>query len=78
MARTIAKERTPARMPTAMYDRLVETALEKANAILEDERTIKLSSAAANEVFSLMENPPEPNEHLKYALQRRKETVCSK
>ena len=93
MARTIAEERIPARMPTAVYDRLVEAAqavgatlnqflvqaaLEKANTILEDERTIKLSDTAADAVFSLMENPPEPNEYLKNALQRREALLCRK
>lgn len=93
MARTIAEERIPARMPTAVYERLVEasqavgatlnqflvqSALEKANSILEDERTIKLSTAAADAVFTLMENPPEPNEYLKKSMQRRKDTLCPK
>lgn len=93
MARTIAEERIPARMPTAVYERLVEAAqavgatlnqflvqaaLEKANAILEEERTIRLSSASAEAVFSLMENPPEPNEYLKNAMQRREEILCPK
>lgn len=93
MARTIAEERIPARMPTAVYERLVEAAqavgatlnqflvqaaLEKANSILEEERTIKLSSASAETVFTLMENPPEPNEYLKNAMKRREETLCLK
>lgn len=93
MARTIAEERIPARMPTAVYDRLVaaaqavgatlnqflvQSALEKANAILEEERVIKLSETSAEAVFNLMENPPEPNEYLKNALQNRKETLCQK
>ena len=93
MPRTIAEERIPARMPTAVYERLVEAAqavgatlnqflvqaaLEKANSILEEERTIKLSSASAEAVFALMENPPEPNEYLKNAMHRREETLCRK
>ncbi len=93
MARTIAEERIPARMPTAVYDRLVaaaqsvgatlnqflvQSALEKANAILEEERVIKLSATSAEAVFTLMENPPEPNEYLKNALQSRKDTMCPK
>ena len=93
MARTIAEERIPARMPTAVYERLVEAAqvvgatlnqflvqaaLEKANTILADERIIKLSETAADAVFSLMENPPEPNEYLKNALQRREAILCRK
>ena len=88
MAQTIAEERIPARMPTAVYERisaaaqavgatlnqfLVQSALEKADAILEHERLIKLSSAASEELFRIMENPPEPNEYLKNAMKQRKE-----
>lgn len=93
MARTLAEERIPARMPTAVYERLVEAAqavgatlnqflvqaaLEKADAILEKERTIKLSAASSEALFAIMENPPEPNEYLKEAMRRRKETLCLK
>jgi uncharacterized protein (DUF1778 family) len=93
MARTIAEERIPARMPTAVYDRLVEaaqavgatlnqflvqSALEKANAILEEERVIKLSAASSDALFAIMENPPEPTEYLKEAMHRRNEALCRK
>jgi uncharacterized protein (DUF1778 family) len=93
MPRTISESRIPARMPTAVYDRLVEaaqavgatlnqflvqSALEKADAILERERVIKLSAASSEALFAIMENPPEPNEYLKNAMQRRKETLCQK
>lgn len=93
MPRTIAEERVPARMPTAVYERLVEaaqavgatlnqflvqSALEKANAILDQERTIRLNASSADAVFTLMENPPEPNEYLKNAMKRRTETLCPK
>lgn len=93
MARTISEERIPARMPTAVYDRLVEAAqavgatlnqflvqaaLEKANAILEEERVIKLSAASSKALFAIMENPPEPDEYLKAAMKRRKVTLCPK
>jgi uncharacterized protein (DUF1778 family) len=86
MARTLAEVRIPARMPTAVHERIVEaarsvgatlnqfivqSALEKADEILERERVITLSSTAAKTVFDLMENPPEPNERLKNAMQRR-------
>lgn len=91
MSRTIAEERIPARMPTAVYDKIVEAAravgatlnqflvqaaLEKADAILEEERLIRLSAAASEELFRIMENPPEPNEYLKRAMQRNEEMVC--
>jgi uncharacterized protein (DUF1778 family) len=93
MPKTLAEERIPARMPTAVYDRLVEAAqavgatlnqflvqaaLEKADAILERERTIRLSAASSEALFALMENPPEPNEYLQKALQRREELLCPK
>ena len=93
MAHATAEERIPARMPTAVYDRvaeaaqtvgatlnqfLVQSALEKANEVLERERVIRLSAASAKTVFDLMENPPEPNERLKTAMKRREEALCSK
>lgn len=93
MAKTIAEERIPARMPTAVYERLVEAAqavgatlnqflvqaaLEKANTILEEERVIKLSATSSKALFAIMENPPEPNQYLKKAMQRRKDALCPK
>jgi uncharacterized protein (DUF1778 family) len=80
-------------MPTAVYDRVVEaaqavgatlnqflvqSALEKANEILERERVIKLSTVSARAVFELMEHPPEPSERLKVAMKRREEILCPK
>ena len=91
MAKALTEERIPARMPTAVYDRLVEAAqtigatlnqflvqaaLEKANTILEEERQLKLSNAASQQLFRIMEHPPEPNEYLKNALKRRKDQSC--
>ncbi|MDD2897612.1 MAG: DUF1778 domain-containing protein [Desulfuromonadaceae bacterium] len=91
MSRTIAEQRIPARMPTAVYERLaeaaqvvgatlnqflVQSALEKANTILEEERVIRLSAASSEALFALMENPPEPNEYLKRAMQKRKDLLC--
>ncbi|GAB7026580.1 type II toxin-antitoxin system TacA family antitoxin [Geotalea toluenoxydans] len=91
MAKNIAEERIPARMPAAVYEKvleaaqavgatlnqfLVQSALEKANAILEQERVVRLSTAAAKKVFDLIDNPPEPNEKLKTAMQRRKDLSC--
>lgn len=93
MAHARAEERIPARMPTAVYDRVVEaaqavgatlnqflvqSALEKANEILEQERVIKLSAHAAKTVFDLMDNPPAPNERLIEAMKRREKTLCPK
>jgi uncharacterized protein (DUF1778 family) len=93
MARTIAEERIPARMPLAVYNRIVEaaqavgatlnqflvqSALEKANVVLEQERVINLTSASAKTIFDLVENPPAPNERLKAAMKRREEVLCRK
>lgn len=57
---------------------IVQTALEKANEIMERERTIRLSAKAAQTVFGLLENPPQPVVPLKQALQHRKKLLCSK
>ena len=50
---------------------LVSAALDKANAVLERERTINLNFESAKIVLDLMANPPEPNEALRKAIQRR-------
>jgi uncharacterized protein (DUF1778 family) len=92
MPRTLNEERIPVRMPTAVYDRLVEAAQAvgdtqsvsrpggpgTANAILEEERVIKLSAASSEALFAIMETPPEPNEYLKDAMRYRKATLCRK
>lgn len=93
MAHARAEERIPARMPTEVYNRVVEaaqavgatlnqflvqSALEKANEILEQERVIKLSVHAAKTVFDLVENPPEPSERMKAAMLRRAGLLCPK
>lgn len=87
MAVMKTEERVPARMPHAVYEKiseaaqsvgatlnqfLVQSALERANEILERERIISLSTAAAKKVFNLIENPPPPGDRLKKAMQRRK------
>lgn len=93
MSQTITEQRIPARMPAAVYEKIVEaahsigatlnqfivqSALERANAVLEDERIIKLSAASSEALFAVMENPPEPNEYLKQAMQRRQDALCQK
>ena len=87
MAVIKSEERVPARMPHAVYEKiseaaqsvgatlnqfLVQSALERANKILERERIISLSSEAAKKIFDLIENPPKPGDRLKRAMQRRK------
>ena len=51
---------------------LVSAALDKANAVLERERTIKLNFESAKIVHDLIANPPEPNEALVEAMQKRR------
>ncbi|MGM3306092.1 DUF1778 domain-containing protein [Anabaena sp. WFMT] len=52
---------------------LVQSALKEAHKILEAERVINLSQRDADTVFSLIENPPEPNSALKAAAVKHKE-----
>jgi uncharacterized protein (DUF1778 family) len=85
------EERIPARMPLEVYERiaaaaqavgatlnqfLVQSALDKANNILERERVITLSTKAAETLFSLIENPPDPNGCLKEAMHQREALLC--
>jgi hypothetical protein len=43
-----------------------------------EKQIIKLSATASEALFKIMENPPEANEHLKTAMQRRKDRLCGK
>ncbi len=54
---------------------LVQAALEKANAVIEKESTIKLSLASATAFFDAIENPPAPNRSLIDAVRRYKEKM---
>jgi uncharacterized protein (DUF1778 family) len=91
MALNKVEERIPARMPLEVYERiaaaartigsslnqfLVQSALDKANDILERERVINLSTMAAEAFFGLIENPPDPNDRLKEAMQQREALLC--
>lgn len=88
---TKTEERIPARMPHEVYERiaaasravgatlnqfLVQSALDRANDVLERERRIALSMEAAEAFFALLENPPDPNERLKEAMRRREALLC--
>lgn len=60
---------TAAQMSGATLNQfIVQAALKEAKKIIEDERLIILSVSDADKVFSLIENPPEPNENLKAAM----------
>lgn len=82
--------RVAARMPEEILDRineaasilgstlnqfLVSAALDKANAVLERERVINLNFASARVVLDSLANPPEPNQALKRAMQRRRDLL---
>ena len=43
-----------------------------------EERLIKLSAAASEELFRIMEKPPKANKQLKTAMQRRKDWLHEK
>lgn len=51
---------------------LVQAAIEKAQAIIEKERILRLSYKDAETFFEAMENPPEANERLKAAIKKYK------
>lgn len=91
MALTKTESRIPARMPQEVYERivaasqtvgatlnqfLVQAALDRANEILERERTIALSLEAAQHLFELIEAPPAPNERLKRTMERHEAVLC--
>ena len=91
MALNKVEERIPARMPLEVYERiaaaaqaigatlnqfLVQSALDKANDILERERVISLSSKAAEAFLGLIENPSDPNDCLKDAMDKREALLC--
>jgi uncharacterized protein (DUF1778 family) len=91
MALTKTEARIPARMPHEVYERiaaasqavgatlnqfLVQSALDRANDILERERIIALSVEAAGALFDLIDNPPDPNNQMKEAMRRREALLC--
>lgn len=51
---------------------IIKAALKKDPQILEADRVIELSQKDAEKVFSLLENPPTPNEKLKAAAVKHK------
>lgn len=53
---------------------LVQSALEKAEKVIERERFIKMTTRSANTFFDALENPPEPNQKLKQAVLAYKES----
>ncbi len=51
---------------------IIQSALEKANATLEQERILRLTLKDAEVFFEALENPPQPNETLIKAAQEYK------
>lgn len=89
----VREARVSARMPYEVQERIMEAAsllgstlnqflvsaaIDKANAVLERERVINLNFDSARVVLDLIANPPEPNEALKRAMQRRRELLGNK
>ena len=84
------KERISARVPKHAYQILthaaeisgatlnqflLQAALEKAQIIIEKNRTINLSTRSAKVFFDAIENPPKPTEKLKKAMKIYKESL---
>ena len=75
----VTEKRFQTRMPYHVHEKLVhaseilgatlnqfiiQSALEKAQAIIEQERVLKLSQKDAEVFFEAIENPPQPNKEL--------------
>ncbi len=75
----VTEKRFQTRMPFHVHDKLshaaevlgatlnqfiIQSALEKAQAILEQERVLNLTRKDAKIFFEAIENPPQPNEKL--------------
>ena len=80
----IAEKRFQTRMPYRVHEKLtsaaalsgatlnqfvVQSALEKANSVLERERVLNLTLCDAEKIFEAIENPPPPNDRLIEAAQ---------
>ncbi len=56
---------------------IVQSAIEKATTVLEQERILNLTYKDAEVLFEALENPPEPNETLINAAQDYKEKFAN-
>ena len=54
---------------------LVQSALEKAESIIEKDKIIHLSNKDAQLFFDMLENPPEPNTKLKNAVKNYRANI---
>ncbi|NET56619.1 MAG: DUF1778 domain-containing protein [Symploca sp. SIO2E6] len=77
--------RVTARLPASVKDTLqkaadltgatlnqfiIQAAIKEAQEVINTEQLIHLSIQDADRIFSLIENPPTPNNHLKKAIER--------
>lgn len=80
-------QRVSARVPAHVYDTLaqaaditgatlnqflVQSAFEKAQVVIKNERLLKMTTRSANAFFNAVENPPFPNEKLQDAMKAYK------
>ncbi len=85
-------ERVSARIPANVYDTLtraaeftgatlnqflVQSAFERAEAIIEKEQAISMSTRSASVFFDAIENPPKPNRKLKSAVKSYKKSYSN-
>ncbi|MCG7916034.1 MAG: DUF1778 domain-containing protein [Candidatus Thiodiazotropha weberae] len=54
---------------------VVSAAMEKALKIIERNRVIKLTEKGCEQLVSILENPPEPNEKLKSAFRHYQDRI---
>lgn len=54
---------------------LVQSALERAQAVIEEQSIIRLSEESARRFFDAIENPPAPNEKLRAAFRAHEERL---
>jgi uncharacterized protein (DUF1778 family) len=60
---------------TTVNQFLVQSAYEKAQQVIEEERLVRLSVQDARAFFEALENPPAPNDALKQAARRHAELL---
>ncbi len=54
---------------------VVQAALKEAEDVIEKDRVIKLTEASAKKIIELIDHPPEPNKHLKNAVEAYRNQV---
>lgn len=92
MSTSKQNQRVSARVPPHVYDMLsqaaeltgstvnqflVQSALDKAQKVMEREHFIRMTTRSASLFFDTLENPPEPNKKLKHAIKAYKGSSLS-